>query len=526
MNNSILFSEISGYVTTLKMYIKLSVILWLFLSLFLFTHTSVHAFETTNQEGICAPNSESSTECNDASLSSKNSFLLRSPNEEKKISETSHVSKDETSLTKTEKTAKQEIEKVPAETGKLMVYFFWGKGCPHCEEEKIFLNEMKKKYLSMKIIDYEVWYNKQNALYLSKMAGSYNLKTSGVPVTFVGENAFVGFSKQSKEEIAESIRKCLSSQCIDPALVASGKISIDKIRGLPETGKTAERAEDLECKEKNKTVYIQWIGNLDASEMSLPVITFVIAGLDSFNPCAFFVLFSLLGLLIHARSRKKMFLIGSVFIFFSGFIYFLFMAAWLNLFLLMGQVAVITKIAGAIAILIAAINIKDFFAFKKGVSLTIPDSAKPKLFDKMRKLIKSTSLLSILFGTAVLAIAANSYELLCTAGFPLVFTRILTLNNLSTIKYYMYLVLYNLIYIIPLAIIVFIFTITLGRKILTERQGRLLKLVSGTMMLGLGGVLFFNPAILNSVFISLILLLGALFVSIMVAFVAKRLGYS
>src|SRR4030043_247557 len=297
---------------------------------------------------------------------------------------------------------------------------------------------------------------------------------------------------------------------------------IYKIRGLPETGKTAERAEDLECKEKNKTVYIQWIGKLDASEMSLPVITFVIAGLDSFNPCAFFVLFSLLGLLIHARSRKKMFLIGSVFIFFSGFIYFLFMAAWLNLFLLMGQVAVITKIAGAIAILIAAINIKDFFAFKKGISLTIPDSAKPKLFDKMRKLIKSTSLLSILFGTAVLAIAANSYELLCTAGFPLVFTRILTLNNLSTIKYYMYLVLYNLIYIIPLAIIVFIFTITLGRKILTEWQGKGLKLVSRAMMLGLGLVLLLNPSLLNNMLISLLLFSVALAVSFIVAFFTRK----
>jgi len=101
--------------------------------------------------------------------------------------------------------------------------------------------------------------------------------------------------------------------------------------------------------------------------MSLPVITLVIAGLDSFNPCAFFVLFSLLGLLIHAQSRKKMFLIGSVFVFFSGFIYFLFMAAWLNLFLVMGQVEIITKIAGSVAVVIAAINIKDFFIFKKGV---------------------------------------------------------------------------------------------------------------------------------------------------------------
>ncbi|MCJ7484019.1 MAG: hypothetical protein MUO31_13755, partial [Thermodesulfovibrionales bacterium] len=233
--------------------------------------------------------------------------------------------------------------------------------------------------------------------------------------------------------------------------------------------------------------------------------------------------FSLLGLLIHAQSRKKMFLIGSVFVFFSGFIYFLFMAAWLNLFLVMGQVEIITKIAGSVAVVIAAINIKDFFIFKKGVSLTIPDSAKPKLFDRMRKLLKSSSVVSILIGTAVLAIAANAYELLCTAGFPMVFTRILTLNNLSSAWYYLYLVLYNIIYVIPLSTIVIIFTITLGKKHLTEHQGRLMKLVSGTMMLALGGVLLLNPAVLSNAFISFILLMGALVVSFAVALITKKL---
>lgn len=224
--------------------------------------------------------------------------------------------------------------------------------------------------------------------------------------------------------------------------------------------------------------------------------------------------------------KKKMLLIGSVFVFFSGFIYFLFMAAWLNLFLVMGQVEIITKIAGSIAVVIAAINIKDFFVFKKGISLTIPDTAKPKLFDRMRKLLKSTSIVSILIGTAILAIAANAYELLCTAGFPMVFTRILTLNNLSTVSYYLYLAVYNLIYIVPLTIIVIIFTVTLGKKNLTEWQGRMMKLVSGTMMLGLGGVLLFNPAILSNALISFLILSGALVVSLAIAFFIKRSGYS
>jgi hypothetical protein len=218
-----------------------------------------------------------------------------------------------------------------------------------------------------------------------------------------------------------------------------------------------------------------------------------------------------------------MFLIGGVFVFFSGFIYFLFMAAWLNLFLFMGQVAVITTVAGAVSVVIAAINIKDFFLFKQGISLTIPDSAKPKLFDRMRRLLHSTSLLSILIGTTVLAVVANSYELLCTAGFPMVFTRILTLNNLSTATYYLYLALYNIIYVVPLFIIVLVFTLTLGKRQLSEWQGRVLKLVSGAMMLGLGAVLLVNPALLNSMTVSFIILVSALGISLLVATVTRKL---
>jgi hypothetical protein len=283
-----------------------------------------------------------------------------------------------------------------------------------------------------------------------------------------------------------------------------------------------KQKEDLECRDKSRTIFVPWIGKLDASELSLPLITVVIAGLDSFNPCAFFVLFSLLGLLIHARSRSKMFIVGAIFVFLSGFIYFIFMAAWLNLFLFMGQVQIITIIAGLVAVLIAAINIKDFFRYKQGVSLTIPDNAKPKLFDRMRRLISSTSLVSIIIGTTALAIAANSYELLCTAGFPMVFTRILTLKDLSSVSYYSYLVLYNIVYVIPLAAIVLIFTITLGKKKLSEWEGRILKLVSGVMMLGLGIILLVDPTILSNALISFLILLGALVLSFIMIILTKR----
>jgi hypothetical protein len=218
-----------------------------------------------------------------------------------------------------------------------------------------------------------------------------------------------------------------------------------------------------------------------------------------------------------------MLLIGGTFVFFSGLIYFLFMSAWLNIFLHIGELMVITTIAGVIAVIIAAINIKDFFLFEQGVSLVIPEKAKPRLFERMRTLLKATSLPSMMAGTIVLAIVSNAYELLCTVGFPMVFTRVLTLQNLPVFHYYFYLLIYNVIYVIPLAVIVLTFSITLGARKLTEWHGRVLKLISGLMMLFLGLVLLINPTLLNNMLLSIGLLASALSVAILIIVTTKKI---
>jgi thiol-disulfide isomerase/thioredoxin len=499
------------------------------------------ASEMNIDEGICPPDTVSNADaCSEAPTTQLEQLLFDSPSEKGMVQESQ------------DKDLSQRIlvpQKLPDEKGvisgqEIVVYFFWGKGCPHCEKEKLFLKEMKKKYQRMVIKDYEVWYHKENAQLLLQMAKAYNMKASGVPVTCIGGKYLTGFSEQIKTDIEEIIRKCSLVKCVDPKERLDTASDTYDLKNKPErksqiiaeppavvrnddaqrTLSESEKNDDCECRRKSRMVSIPLVGKVDTSEMSLPFITFIIAGLDSFNPCAFFVLFSLLGLLVHAQSRKKMLLIGGIFVFFSGFIYFTFMAAWLNLFLFMGQVALITRVAGIISIVIASINIKDYFAFKKGVSLTIPESAQPKLFDRMRRLLKSTSLLSILIGTVILAIAANSYELLCTAGFPIVFTRILTLNNLPSLSYYLYLIFYNVVYIVPLTLIVIIFTITLGKKKLTEWQGRVLKLVSGTMMLGLGVVLLINPSLLHNIIISFLLLVGTIAVCGIIVFITKHIN--
>jgi hypothetical protein len=401
----------------------------------------------------------------------------------------------------------------PLQDSKVDVYLFWGEGCTHCEEEKRFLAGLSKEHRDLDIREYEVLHDRRNLRLLSDLMKVHGRQTSGVPITFIGSHVFEGFSRQIQSAMERTINECRKQSCTDPAdLLKKGGYSSNLLR--PNSGGASPLS-----------FHIPFLGTLDVRSASLPVLTIAIAGMDSFNPCAFFVLLSLLGLLVHGGSRNKMLIVGGVFVFISGFIYFLCMTAWLNLFLVMGNVSAVTMTAGVVSLVIATINIKDFFIFKKGLSLTIPDSAKPRLFSRIRDLLRSTSFLHVIAGTMVLAIMANFYELLCTAGFPMVFTRILTLDSHSALSSYLYLLLYNVVRVIPLFVIVLGFTITLSSRKLTEQHARILKLVSGTMMLGLGTVLVVHPVLLNSLLISFVLVAGAVCVSLLLAAMTRRLGY-
>ncbi len=408
---------------------------------------------------------------------------------------------------------------------KVVMYFFWGEGCPHCVHEKSFLEGLRTKYPDLVIKDYEVWHDVANKEIYQKMSAAYGLTSGSVPATFIDIKSWIGYSEERAKEIEEAVGQCFQFGCLDPADMM-GSSSANMSMPLMTLSGNADASQFHPVRSapvaEPTTVQLPVIGSIDSAHISLPVLTIILAGLDGFNPCAFFVLLMLLSLMVHAQSRVRMLVVGGVFVFFSGFVYFLFMAAWLNLFMVTGRVSVITTIAGAIALVMAVINIKDYFFFKQGVSLTISDKAQASLISRMRGLIRTGSMGGLILGTVVLAVMANMYELLCTAGFPMVFTRALTLQQLPTAQYYFYLVLYNVIYVIPLLVIVLVFSSTLGSRKLTEQEGRLLKLVSGLMMLGLGGILVFKPAILNSIAVSVGLVLGVMVMAAFIVWFGKK----
>ncbi|MGE5474906.1 MAG: hypothetical protein ACM3UU_11875 [Ignavibacteriales bacterium] len=416
--------------------------------------------------------------------------------------------------------------------GGLVVKNYWGIGCSECGQMKQFLNELKLKYIGVKIEEYEIYFNKENKRMLENTLKQMNKEFNGVPIVIIEGNVFTGYGDSVKAKI-ENIMK----QRLKPSSV---KLPV-KQKGNPEEIKKRTHGirieEDVEGQESveslgtnthsyiseetnniqqpnidNSSVFkdslinnIPFVGSVNPWKYPLPVATILIAFVDSLNPCAFFILFTMLGLLVHAQSRAKVLFAGGIFVVISGIAYFIFMAAWLNLFLVAGNIKIITILAGSAALIIAAINIKDFFKFKKGISLTISQGNIKNLFERMRKLTRITSWPGIALSASVLAIAANAYEVLCTAGFPMAYTRILSLNYLPSLEYYSYLVLYNIVYIVPLAVIVIIIAMTLERFKMEEIQGRILKLISGIMMLGLGAILLFAPQLMEDIMIMILL---------------------
>ena len=388
------------------------------------------------------------------------------------------------------------------------LYFFWSSRCPHCKEARPFIESLPENHPWIRLHSLEIYDHRENRSEFERMAKTVGIVPQSVPTFMWCGQHYTGYTNDqiTGQMLLSSLTDCYR----------------EHYGTIPEGATQASQAQPgMEQGAESELIELPWLGSLNPSAYSLPVLTLVLGGLDAFNPCAFFILLFLLSLLVNTRSRGRMLLVGGLFVAVSGLVYFAFMAAWLNLFQVLSGVQMITLVAGVIAVIIGLINIKDYFWLKEGVSLSLADTSKERLFGRMRGLLTTDRLPTLLVGTLVLAVAANCYELLCTMGLPMVFTRIMTLEQLPNLHYYAYLALYNLVYILPLSVIVGLFVLTMGRRKLSENEGRFLKLLSGTMMGGLGVVLVLSPDWLSQPLVAILLIAGAILLSLVVQMVFR-----
>jgi glutaredoxin len=349
------------------------------------------------------------------------------------------------------------------------IEMFSREGCPYCEAALVFLQELQRQRPELRVQVRDVHEDAQARERLMALARQEGVEHLGVPAFNVRGRLVIGFS--GAETTGAELKALLE---------------------VPATRPTGEaRGPDQSAIE---TIDVPFLGRVGLRDLGLPTFTVVLGLLDGLNPCAMWVLLFVLSLLVNLRDRAKMALIGGTFVLVSGIVYFAFMAAWLNLFLLVGISRVTQVFLGLIAAIIGVLNVKDFIALGRGPSLVIPQSARPAIYARMRAVVLAEHPGAALGGVILLAVLVNVVELLCTAGFPAVYTRILTLRELPVWKYYGYLVLYNVAYVLDDGLMLALAVLTLSRRKLQDRAGRWLKLVSGGVMLGLGAVLIGRPA--------------------------------
>lgn len=366
-------------------------------------------------------------------------------------------------------------------------------GCPHCDAAKIFVARLAREQPALQVVTRDIRTEPDALPRLRELASRSGIDTPGVPAFYLRGELLVGFAGEATT--GARIRALLGGATV------SSVPSVSQAPGVVEANCAVEAS--AVCKPEpaapaeaaaTDAIELPWLGvRVGVDDLGLPLFTVIIGLLDGFNPCSMWVLIMMISMLAGSGDRRRMLAIAGTFVAVEGIAYFAFMAAWLNLFMLIGISRASELLIGGIALVAGLINIKDFWAFGRGLSLSIPASAKPGIYARMRRVLQQQSLLLALAGTVVLAILVQIVELLCTSGFPALYTRILTLRQLDMVSYYGYLLLYNLMYMLDDIVVLAVGVVTLSQQRLQEQGGRRLKLLSGVVMLALGVYLMVVP---------------------------------
>ena len=353
-----------------------------------------------------------------------------------------------------------------AKEGAMQVDFFFHPSCPHCKEQKGFNEELKAEFPEAAFIYHDVTDPKENDLF-RQFAEKYGMSRLAVPATFFGSYHFIGFdsAETSGKEIESSLR--------------------DYVKGKSNEIKVSVKS--------NETISIPFLGNINPFNYSIPALAVILGLVDGFNPCAMWVLVYLISLILSVNDRKKIWLLVGTFVLASGALYFLFMTAWLNVFLLLGYMRALTIIIGLGALYFGITSIREYV---KNGEVCKTRGSQEKTMGRIEKIVKSPVTLATLFGIIGLAFVVNSIEFACSSALPAVFTYMLSISGLSTLQYYLYILLYDFFFMLD-DIVIFSLAAFAANTTLGTRYAKYCRLIGGIILVVLGLILAFAPHLLR-----------------------------
>ena len=368
------------------------------------------------------------------------------------------------------------------------LYLFYGDGCPHCAEEEKFIEEYLETEKSAKLIKYEVWHSEENRKTWVKIQDKLNNHENGVPYLIIGDEVIVGYlDGVTNENIKKYVNKYKNDKKYE-----------DKVAKILNNEEIKTKKEVKKKKEEVKEYKLPILGKVNPRKVSLPLLSVVLGLVDGFNPCAMWVLIFLITMLLNTKDRKKMWILGLTFILTSGLVYLAFMLAWLNLATFINQIIYVRILIAAVAIVVGFFNIKKYIeARNKDDGCDVVDSqSRKKIMNKVMDVTKESKFILAILGIMVLAASVNLIEMMCSIGLPLIFTQILSFNNLSTGSYVLYMFLYILFFLIDDIVIFVIAMVTFKVTGISTKYSKYAHLVAGIITILIGLLLLINPSIL------------------------------
>jgi glutaredoxin len=407
--------------------------------------------------------------------------------------------------------ARQPVQAQASDPPPADMYVFWSDTCPHCAEAMPVLEGFTRKYPQLRLHDYEV-HAVENQTLFKQMAAAFGFEAQSVPTIFLGDRHWVGFNEEIGEEIKAAVTTCLDAGCTD-----AGAGIVPQPAPTPAPTALPQSLVSSPVTPAGEAIDIPILGTVNLANKSLFLSTALIAFVDGFNPCSLWVLSMLLALTLHTGSRKKVTIIGLVFLSVTALVYALFIAGLFTIFTVINFVGWIQILVAVVALFFALVNIKDYFWYKEGLSFTIADSQKPGIFQRIRRVMDAgQSFWGLVGATIVMAAGVSLVEFSCTAGFPVLWTNLLAAQNVEALAFVSLLIVYMLIYQLDELAIFFTAVLTLKASKLEEKHGRILKLAGGMLMLTLAGVMLTNPTLMNNLGTSLLIFGAALAATLLV----------
>ena len=367
---------------------------------------------------------------------------------------------------------------------KVNIYVFHNYNCPHCHDALEYLNELIKEDTSINVYEFELLKD-NHALNRTKYLEICNLlkiNVRSVPLIIIGNDYYIGFSNSKKEEINKAIDFYKKNDYKDTVGIALEIVDDNNNPIIKQNDENKEYSVD--------TIF----GKINLKDLSLPIISIIIGLVDGFNPCAMWILLFLITMLFNMKNKRKMWILGITFIGTSGFIYFAFMMAWINIGDYLNSVHTFQVIIGIFASIFGTYNIYKFYKERQNDGCNVIKKEKRKfVFNNIKKIVENKSFVLAIIGIMFLAILVNLVELLCSLGLPVMYTEILTINQLGESEYIRYVLLYILFFLIDDIIVFVISMITLKSTAISTKYNKYSHLIGGIIMLLIGILIIFKP---------------------------------